>query len=324
MIFFRLSPKYLLMQVTQLPLFELISAYLIVLEKERGLSKHTIRAYKNDLNKFSEWMCDNLGVNTIEKAEMLTLSQLRSYWAFRRANGVSQQSMRRGQSSIRGMFLYAVKHGYIHKNPAEGMDSPKRQLPLPKAVSENDLSMILQNPSPNTLLGLRDRAILELIYGSGLRVSEASNMQKNQLDLESQVTRVTGKGSKERIIPLTPVSCKAIKMYLSRRHTEAPETKDVSWLFLNRFGTRLTSRSIARLLNKHTREVALMRHISPHQLRHSFATHLLDGGADIRAVQEMLGHENLSTTQIYTHVSKEKLLNTYRATHPRSGENNDI
>ena len=307
-----------------MPLTELISSHLMVLEKERGLSKHTIRAYKNDLISFQKWILENLKIDNIKKAENLTLAEIRAYWSFRRSNGISQQSMRRGQSAIRGLFLFAIRHGYIKKNPADAMDSPKRKRPLPKAISEEDINLILHNPSRNTLLGLRDRAILELLYGSGLRVSEASNMKREQLDFYSQTVIVSGKGSKERIVPLTPISCKSITDYLVQRDRQMPESKEVSWLFLNRFGTRLTSRSIARMLNKHTREVAMMRNITPHQLRHSFATHLLDGGADIRAVQDMLGHENLSTTQIYTHVSKEKLLRTYRATHPRSGDKNDI
>lgn len=303
-----------------MPLYQLIIAYLNVLEKERGLSVHTIRAYNNDLMKFNEWVSENLTKSSVGEIEALTLSELRSYWAYRRQNGVSQQSMRRGQSALKGLFVYAIKHGHMNINPADGMDTPKRKRPLPKAVDENELLAVLHNPSCNTLLGLRDRAILELLYGSGLRVSEASNMKIEHLNFDSQTVIVLGKGNKERIIPLTPASCNAIKLYLSRRHVEMPEARELSALFLNKFGTVLTTRSMARLLNKHTREVALMKHLTPHQLRHSFATHLLDGGADIRAVQEMLGHENISTTQIYTHVSKEKLIKTYRATHPRSGD----
>ena len=298
---------------------ELIAKYLTSLEKGRALSANTVRAYGNDLRTFSKWMLENFNNDSLAFYENLTSKQIRAFWAFRRTNGLSHQSMRRGQSALRGISIFALKHKLIEKNPVEGMDSPKRKRPLPKALQLDEVMQLLHNPSNETLLGLRDRAILELLYGSGLRVSELASITIEQINFSAQTIRVTGKGNKERLIPLTPRSCEVINQYINRRHIEAPESKDTSHLFLNRFSKPLSVRSIARLIDKHTRELALMKNVTPHQLRHSFATHLLDGGADIRAVQEMLGHESLSTTQIYTHISKEKLLRTYQNSHPRSG-----
>ncbi len=305
---------------------ELISRFLEMIEKERTLSSNTVRAYKNDLEKFNNWFFETFKTSSLNEMENLTLSQLRSFWAEQRKNGLSHQSMRRAQSSLRGIFKYAKKHDLVNRNPVESMESPRRQRPLPKALEKEELLALLHSPSSETLLGKRDLAILELLYGSGLRVSELADITFDQVSFSTQTARILGKGRKERIVPLTPSSCSALQGYISFRNAQQPEGKNVPNIFLNRYGTALTTRSIARLIDKHTRQMALMKNITPHQLRHSFATHLLDGGADIRAVQEMLGHENLSTTQIYTHISKEKLLKTYKNTHPRSGQEkkNDI
>jgi integrase/recombinase XerC len=233
-------------------------------------------------------------------------------------NGLSQQSMRRGQSSLRTLFLFARKRNYLENNPVKGMASPKRQRPLPKALSSEDINLLLNCPPSETNLGKRDRAILETLYGSGMRISELTGLRISNLDLEQQSARITGKGNKERIVPLTPASCEKIRDYL-RAKSKSPEALHNDFVFLNRYGEPLSNRSVARMIDKYSRELALMINITPHQFRHSFATHLLNNGADIRAVQEMLGHESLSTTQIYTRISKEKLLSTYKNTHPRSG-----
>lgn len=298
---------------------ELIGQFMQYLQKERALSSHTVRAYESDLESFADWLGKNLDCTTTDQLEKLSLAQIRSYWAHRRANGLSQQSMRRGQSSLRTLIKFARRRKIIEKNPVEGMDSPRRKRPLPKALSYDDVNMMMNVPPAETLQGKRDRAILELLYGSGLRISEVATILVNNLDLTNQFARVVGKGNKERIVPLTPTCCRAISTYLSCRQSPQSENTDRNFLFLNRFGKPITTRSIARMIDKYARELALMMNITPHQFRHSFATHLLNNGADIRAVQEMLGHESLSTTQIYTRISKDKLLNTYKNTHPRSG-----
>lgn len=305
------------------PLNELIERYLESLAKERRMSPNTVRGYRSDLEFFRLWL-EQQGLHLAEELEKLSHTLLRSFWADRRGKGLSAQSMRRGQSALRGLFKFARRQKLIEKDTAATMDSPKRQLPLPRALTQEDINLLLNAPDGQTLNGMRDRAILEVLYGSGLRVSEAAGLTIDALDLENQQARVTGKGSKERIVPLTPPSCQAIQTYLQMRNGQMPDRKANRSLFLNKFGTALSVRSIARMIDKYSRQLAMMLNITPHQFRHSFATHLLNNGADIRAVQEMLGHESLATTQIYTRISKERLMQTYRLSHPRAGDKNDI
>lgn len=302
---------------------ELISRYLESLEKERLMSLHTVRAYGSDLEFFAAWLEENRTAS-LNELELLTPTQIRAYWATRRNSGISAQSMRRGQSSMRGLFKYALKHKLITMNPLACMESPRAQRPLPKALSVEDVNLLINSPDLQTLSGLRDRAMVETLYGSGLRVSELAQLSVEQLDLENQTARILGKGSKERIVPMTPGSCEAISAYLRLRHNEMPASRSQNKIFLNRQGNPLSERSVARAIDKYSRQLAMMMKITPHQFRHSFATHLLNNGADMRAVQEMLGHANLSTTQIYTRISKERLMQTYRLSHPRSGEKNDL
>ena len=299
----------------------IIEQFLVYLAKERNLSEKTVLAYRTDLEQMLNWLENKLSISTSEQFEKLSLSQIRAYWAFRRANGLSQASMRRGQSALRTMIKFARRRKLLDRDPAQGMDSPRRQRPLPKALSYEDVNMLMNVPPAETFLGKRDRAILELLYGSGLRISELTDLIIQQLDLANQQARVCGKGSKERIVPLTPASCQAISTYLESRKAQFIGVEHEESVFLNRFGKGITPRSVARMINKYSRELAIMMNVTPHQFRHSFATHLLNNGADIRAVQEMLGHESLSTTQIYTRISKEKLLSTYKNTHPRAGGN---
>jgi tyrosine recombinase XerC len=302
-----------------LSLGSIVSEFLQYIEKERRLSQQTVKAYENDLNHLIEWLEKNLQINSAEDFENLSLAQFRSYWGNRRVNGLSQQSMRRGQSSLRSFVKYCRKRGLIKRNPVDGMDSPRKTRPLPKALAYEDVNLLLNAPETETTIGKRDRAILELIYGSGLRISELANAERQNLDFSQQSARITGKGNKERIVPMTPSACDAIKTYIEARDHEYDQAFKIQKIFLNRYGKPITTRSIARMIDKYTRELAMMLKITPHQFRHSFATHLLNNGADIRAVQEMLGHESLSTTQIYTKISKEKLLSTYKNTHPRAG-----
>lgn len=306
-----------------MPVNELIERYLESLAKERGMSPNTVRGYRSDLDFFKNWLEENRIV-TAEEFEKLSHAQLRSFWAERRNKGLSAQSMRRGQSALRGLFKFASRLKLIEANPAATMDSPRRQLPLPRALSQEDINLLLNAPDRQTLNGMRDRAILEVLYGSGLRVSEAASLTVDNIDLEAQQARVTGKGNKDRIVPLTPISCQALNDYLQARNAQVTTQEHKQHIFLNKFGTALSTRSIARMLNKYSRQLAMMLNITPHQFRHSFATHLLNNGADIRAVQEMLGHDSLATTQIYTRISKERLMQTYRLSHPRAGDKNGI
>jgi len=223
------------------PLNELIERYLESLAKERRMSPNTVRGYRSDLEFFRLWL-EQQGLHLAEELEKLSHTLLRSFWADRRGKGLSAQSMRRGQSALRGLFKFARRHKLIENDTAATMDSPKRQLPLPRALTQEDINLLLNAPDGQTLNGMRDRAILEVLYGSGLRVSEAAGLTIDALDLENQQARVTGKGSKERIVPLTPLSCQAIHSYLQMRNGQMPEQKVNRSLFLNKFGTALSVR----------------------------------------------------------------------------------
>ncbi len=298
---------------------QVISDYLESLAKERRMAAHTVRAYTGDLAFFSAW-CEETGCTEILEIEKLEPRQLRAFWAGRRSSGLSAQSMRRGQSAMRGLFKYAQRRKFISHNPMASMESPRAARPLPGALSQDDINHLLNSPDTTTLSGLRDRAILEILYGSGLRVSEAVSLTQNSIDFSNGIVRITGKGNKDRVVPVTEASSQIILDYINQRNALKPQWKGQQTIFLNPSGKPLTVRSIARIIEKYARQLAMMKNITPHQFRHSFATHLLNNGADIRAVQEMLGHASLSTTQIYTRISKERLLQTYRDTHPRSGE----
>ncbi|HNW33526.1 MAG TPA: tyrosine recombinase, partial [Candidatus Ozemobacteraceae bacterium] len=311
-------PVHTLAKEAELYLQSLIESFLKHCEKERSMSTHTVRAYAADLHLFFDWMREKAPPADMARAAALTAADVRSFWAQRRQAGVCGNSIRRAQSAIRGLFAYAVRRGIMQVNPMDTVDPARGSRPLPRILSEEEADRLMTS-NDSSLSGLRDRALLELLYGSGLRASEAVSLTRISLDASQGLIRVTGKGSKERIVPLTPAAAEAVREYLRRRDAEQPKARSESALFLNMQGTPLQVRSVARILEKHIRTIALAKHISPHDLRHSFATHLLNGGADLRAVQDMLGHASLSTTQIYTHLSRDRLQKIYNHTHPRSG-----
>lgn len=296
----------------------LINDFLLAYEKEKSASEHTIRAYRNDFNHFEAWL-EEKEIRVVAQLDQLASRDLRAYWGQRRKDGLSAISMRRGQSALRSLFRYALKKKLLKKNAAKLMDSPKVAKPLPKALTTNFVEILLSTPESVGFYGLRDRCILEFIYGSGLRVSEAVGLTFDCIDRHNQIARVKGKGNKERLVPMTPVALTALERYVEVRAMRFPEIKE-RHIFLNRFGDPISTRAIGLLVDKYTLKSATLLNVTPHQFRHSFATHLLNNGADIRAVQEMLGHASLSTTQIYAQISKEKLLQTYKLCHPRSGE----
>ena len=279
---------------------------------------HTVRAYKHDLESFLSWLDETLHDTTVGRAQNLSHAELRSYWAGQKASGLGARSLRRAQSAVRGLFRYARKNGIATRNPTDGMESPKVGRRLPKILSQKEAASILSG-NPQSFSGCRDKAILELLYGSGLRVSELTSLTLAEVDLQEAILRVTGKGNKDRIVPMTGASCEAVRRYLALRASAMPQAAKTREIFVNKYGNRLSSNGITRILHKHLRQAAAMKLVSPHALRHSFATHLLDGEADLRAVQEMLGHASLSTTQIYTHLSREHLKKAYNSSHPRSG-----
>ena len=280
---------------------------------ERDLSPNTIRAYTSDLDQFREWAARS-GVKTLAGIDRTIL---RRYVAFLGERRYARRSIARKASVIRSLLEWAVVDGQIAATPALDLAVPRLDRPLPKVLRASEAAQLCELPPDDDPVGLRDRAILELLYGSGLRVGELCALDVDEIDLASNAITVTGKGRKQRRVPLSGPGRRALDTYIrSARAAFMSETSDAA-LFLNKRGTRLNPRSVRAVISKYLRAEGLDP-VNPHALRHSFATHLLDGGADLRAVQELLGHESLATTQVYTHVSSERLKAVYEQSHPRA------
>jgi tyrosine recombinase XerC len=286
-----------------------IDKFMTYLEVEKNYSQNTITNYSVDLKTFSQFIKDK----DIKKIDHL---DIRKYLAILRSKDYSKTSIARKLASLRSFFKFLYKESYIKFNPVLAVTTPKQDKKLPNFLSVEEMKKLLESPKGKDAPGLRDRAILETLYSTGIRVSELVGINTDKVDFISGVIKVTGKGRKERMVPIGEKALSAIREYLSVR--DRTPQKDKNALFLNKSASRLTDRSVRRVLNKYIRLTALKTGISPHTLRHSFATHLLDRGADLRSVQELLGHMNLSTTQIYTHVTTERLKDVYQKTHPRA------
>jgi site-specific recombinase XerD len=247
---------------------------------------------------------------------------MRKYIVYLKKSDYSARSISRKISTVRSFFKFCLREGIIKVNPTINLITPKIDKKLPYFLYLQEVNKLIETPLKNTIFGIRDSAILELLYGTGIRVGELVNLNICNIDLYEKTIIVFGKGSKERILPLGNPSIRAIKEYLSSRNLFKKNIfvnkNDLEALFLNSLGGRLTTRSIRRIIIKYMKMAGLKKKISPHVLRHSFATHLLGGGADLRSVQELLGHKSLSTTQIYTHITKERLNTIYKKSHPRA------
>jgi len=301
-----------------------VQAYLKVLSHERQLSEHTVGAYRRDLQDLQTFLTEYLGTPEWQWEEVDRLS-LRSFlgWCLRR--GLSKRTIGRKLSSVRGFFRFLHLEERVPANPARAVRAPKMEKRLPGHLTRLEVEGIFNlaenRAAENTLSGTRDLAILELLYGSGIRLSELHGLNLADLDLRGEQIRVTGKGRKERIVPITRRAIGAIRRYEPRRQealAASAGARDPSALLLNAKGGRLSRRSIQRAVREYLEKTAADQGLSVHSLRHSFATHLLDAGADLMAVKELLGHVSLSTTQIYTHTSKERLRRVYKQAHPRS------
>jgi integrase/recombinase XerC len=291
---------------------KLIDSFTTYIADERNLSPHTRAAYLRDLDEFRIFLEEHDG-SDLQSLARLDSFLLRRYLAeLHKCN--QRTSIARKLSTLRTFFRYLVREGRLASNPAEGLSSPKLNRYLPKTLSVDEATALMERGYGNTLLDLRDRAIVELFYSSGLRVSELTGLDVGALDLRENLVRVLGKGRKERIVPIGRKSHEALLAYLEARNLPDADAP----LFLNARGGRLTPRSVQRNLKNRLIKAGIIKDISPHALRHSFATHLLDGGADLRAIQELLGHASLSTTQKYTQVSVDQLMSVYDKAHPRS------
>jgi tyrosine recombinase XerC len=296
---------------------ETASAFLRACEAERDLSPHTVAAYRRDLDQFAEW----LSRGRIEALDAVDRRALRRYVAFLDARGLARRSIARKISAIRSMLAWAVTHELVEANAAEDVPVPKLDRTLPKVFRPADAARLCELPPGDEPSGQRDRAVLELLYGSGLRVAELCGLDVDDVDVSAARLRVTGKGRKQRQVPMTGPACRAVEAYVAggRRELLRAGTPPAARhaLFLNSRGGRLGPRSVRSMLARYLSAEGVAP-VGPHALRHSFATHLLDGGADLRVVQELLGHASLATTQIYTHVSTERLKAVYEQSHPRA------
>jgi len=294
-----------------------IAQFLTYLRVERGASPHTLKGYREDLIAAAEYFAAEDGA-TPEPAS-ITAVELRGFLSALHEAGYAKTSIARKLASLRSFYKHGQREGWASSNPARALRNPRKGRSLPHFLTNEEISTLLSAPPADTDMGLRDRAILETMYSAGLRVSESVGLSDGDVDLSQGVLRVRGKGRKERLSPLGSYAERALRGWLRVRKVspKEPQGREAP-LFTNRFGTRLTTRSVGRMLEKYLRETGLDRRTSPHTLRHSFATHLLDRGADIRSVQELLGHKSLVTTQIYTHVSTANLRAAYEKAHPRA------
>jgi integrase/recombinase XerC len=298
----------------------LLRRYLRHLRDERNLSPNTLRAYRRDLERFLDFLAtDYLGRETAAIAPRDADSlAVRSYLAGLARAEVGARSRARALSALRGLFRYAVREGDRPDDPTAGVPAPKQPHHLPRHLRPGEIERLIEAADGDEPLARRDRALLELLYASGLRVGELVGLDWGDIDLEARVLRVLGKGGRERMVPFGRPAEAALRRWLAS-WPEVRGAGDASEpVLLNHRGGRLTDRSVRRILDRYVRRAALAAGVHPHTLRHTFATHLLEGGADLRAIQELLGHSSLSTTQKYTHLELDRLLSVYRESHPRA------
>ncbi len=291
-----------------------LKEYLAVLKLEKNLSENTLNSYKSDISSLFNFLD---GYNVTDPSE-ITYKHLAAFFNALSKAGLNSRSAARYYSSIKGFFKYLLAGNYVVSNPVEKVPPPKIPKNLPPVLSISEVDAILSKPDAEEKLGLRDKAILETFYACGVRESELINLKLQDLFLEEDIIRVFGKGSKERLIPIGSSAIKWIKEYLLKsRPLLEKKAKSESFLFLNRRGTKLSRMGIWKIVSRYVKEAEIQKEVHPHTFRHSFATHLLEGGADLRAVQEMLGHSDISTTQIYTHIDREYIKQVHRDFHPR-------
>jgi integrase/recombinase XerC len=301
---------------------EAYAEFLQHLKYERNMSAHTLRNYESDLEQFREFLF------SIEKREDFPVDQvdrltIREWMASLHAAGRKKSSIARKLASLRTLFQFLIREGKLESNPAKMVATPKIERKLPTHLSMEDAVRFIETPDLSTDLGRRDRAILEFLYATGIRVGELVNINLSDIDVRERTARVFGKRRKERIVPFHDTALQALMYYIGETRpvflANAPmAVRDDKACFLNYQGTRITTRSVGRMIDKYIKQCADVHKISPHSLRHTFATHMLDSGADLRDIQELLGHARLSTTQIYTQVSMEKMIDVYSKAHPKA------
>ena len=291
---------------------ELIEKYISYILGERGLAKNSIESYKRDLYQFLEFVQEAMGIKDVEN---IRRADIREYVSALIQYGFSKKSVERKLSALRGFFKYLKRIQVISSNPVLGIQNPKEERYLPMVIPEKRINEMLDNWIPESIMEARDKSIIELMYSSGLRASEVISLKWENLDLKTMELRVKGKGGKERIVPLGKRAREALKVYVNFLGDKLNKS---NFVFLNRFGKKLSRKGLWLIIKKRFETMAFMYGVHPHTLRHSFATHLLNHGADLRSIQELLGHASLATTSIYTNLSIQSLREIYKKTHPRS------
>ena len=291
-----------------------LKEYLAHIKLEKNLSQNTVSSYKIDINAFISFLKDS----GIDDPSDISSDHIGSFFKTLKELGLLGSSSARYFSSLKGFFLYLLKNKYIVKNPIEKITAPRISKKLPGVLDVNEVEKILSAPDANDKLGLRDKAMLELFYACGTRVSELINIKVNDLFFEDEIIRVFGKGSKERLIPVVSSAVKWVGEYLKKsRPLLMKKSKSENNLFLNSRGSKLSRMGVWKIIDRYVKQAGIEKDVHPHTFRHSFATHLLEGGADLRAVQEMLGHADISTTQIYTHIDRDYIKQVHKQYHPR-------
>jgi len=290
-----------------------IREYLDHIGVEQGLAKNTLESYGRDLRQFKDYM-----VQAALDWQQLDRQQIRLYLEQLRNQGKSTATVSRCLSSIRSFFRFLHREGKLSYDPAAALDTPKVHKRLPKVLNLHEVERLLFEPTDATPAGLRDKAMFEVLYATGIRVSELVSLQMIDVNLEVGVLRCFGKGDKERMVPLGSIAVTALNSYIAKGRPKMVQRAIVASLFVNHHGRQMTRQGFWKLFKKHAKEAQIPVNVTPHTMRHSFATHLLENGADLRAVQEMLGHADISTTQIYTHVTKSRLREVYDKAHPRA------
>ena len=292
--------------------YHLIDQYCNNISFKNGLTKNTILAYKSDLKIFLIWLDDNK-----EKYSNVDRIIINNYLAYRLDNGASLSTIQRIITCIKSFYSFLFENNIIKYNPAQLIENPKKRRKLPTIITESEVMKLLDSPDVKTNKGLRDKCILELLYSSGLRISELLSIKINQISKEKKFLKIKGKGNKERLVPIGSSAMNLLIVYLDTYRSSIKNTNNIDILFINENGSIISRQACWEMIQKYALISLINKKISPHNLRHAFATHLLNNGADLRTVQMLLGHASLSTTQIYTHIAKERLVKFHQKYHPR-------
>lgn len=292
---------------------ELIDVFLNYLSVERGLAQNTITSYRGDLDSYTDFL-KNHSIDALSKTAK---NDIINFMLYQKDRGLSANSVARHLAAIKVFYRFLLRERILKTDPTALIDSPRLWKKIPQVLSLNEVDTLLNQPNIRNKQGMRDKAILETLYATGMRVSEAVNLKVENVNFDIGFLRCIGKGRKERIIPIGAKAIQSLKRYLGISRPYLLKKRESEFLFLNRFGKKISRQSLWKIIKKYARDAKIKKPIRPHTLRHSFATHLLERGADLRSVQEMLGHSNISTTQIYTHINKDRLKTIHRMFHPR-------